>query len=77
MKESGEELLFTGSVDELTIKEFETILGVTFPKSYKEFIKEYGALSFCGDTYYGITPKGKDEKNPLRAFCYAKIQRAR
>ena len=62
IKSSGEEPLFTGAVDDSTIKEFEAILGVTFPKSYKEFIKKYGALSFCGDTYYGITGKGKDEK---------------
>lgn len=62
IKDSGEEPLFTGTVDDSTIKEFEAILGVPFPKSYKEFIKEYGALSFCGNTYYGITGKGKNEK---------------
>ncbi|MGD8164530.1 glucosaminidase domain-containing protein [Pantoea sp. FN0307] len=62
IKDSGEESLFTGVVDDSTIKKFEAILGVPFPKSYKEFIKEYGTLSFCGDTYYGITGKGKDEK---------------
>ncbi|AYH03392.1 SMI1/KNR4 family protein [Pectobacterium parmentieri] len=60
MKESGERIRFTGGVGEAEIKEFEALLGVFFPESYKLFLKKYGALSFCGDTYYGITQDGKE-----------------
>ncbi|PLY35955.1 cell wall assembly/cell proliferation coordinating protein [Pectobacterium carotovorum] len=60
MKASGERIRFTGGVGEEEIKEFEALLGVSFPESYKLFLKKYGALSFCGDTYYGITQDGRD-----------------
>jgi hypothetical protein len=61
IKSSGEESFITGGVSDAKIMEFESLLGVKFPESYKCFLKAYGALSFCGDTYYGITQKGKEE----------------
>ncbi|MGV7963982.1 SMI1/KNR4 family protein [Photorhabdus tasmaniensis] len=58
MISSGEEILSSGGVDIDTIREFESLLGVTFPESYKIFLQKYGTLSFGGDDYYGITKKG-------------------
>jgi len=73
MKLSGEDILSTGGVNDLKIKEFEKLIGLKFPDSYKYFLKKYGALSFCGDTYYGITQKGKDE-NQVPCVLYATIE---
>lgn len=70
IKSSGEELFFTGRASELEIKEFESLLGVIFPKSFKDFLRVYGTLSFCGDTYYGITQRGKDE-NQIPCILFA------
>lgn len=61
VRESEEELLSTGGADDFQIAEFESLLGIIFPQTYKAFLSKYGAMSFCGDTYYGITSKGKDE----------------
>ncbi|WP_110638550.1 SMI1/KNR4 family protein [Pseudomonas sp. CC120222-01a] len=58
MGASGEELASVGAVTEEKIEEFERALGLAFPLSYKCFLKKYGALSFAGDTYYGVTNSG-------------------
>ncbi|MFJ4068643.1 SMI1/KNR4 family protein [Pseudomonas sp. NPDC089996] len=58
--DSGEEPAFAGAFDDQMIGEFENALGLEFPLSYKLFLKKYGALSFAGDTYYGITRGGVD-----------------
>ncbi|MBC3949866.1 SMI1/KNR4 family protein [Pseudomonas folii] len=55
---SGEELISAGSADDSLILTFEKEMGVVFPLSYKLFLKRFGALSFAGDTYYGITKSG-------------------
>jgi hypothetical protein len=55
---SGEDAAFAGEASVQTINEFEKALGVKFPASYIKFVKKYGALSFAGDTYYGITKSG-------------------
>lgn len=57
---SGEDPAFTGGATDEVIIDFENALGVKFPSSYKEFLKKYGALSFVGDTYYGITKSSVD-----------------
>ncbi|WP_442109124.1 SMI1/KNR4 family protein [Pseudomonas sp. NUPR-001] len=57
---SGEDPAFSGGATDEVIREFEKALGVKFPESYVEFLKKYGALSFAGDTYYGITKGGVD-----------------
>lgn len=57
---SGEDPAFAGGATEEMIIDFEKSLGVKFPSSYREFLKKYGALSFAGDTYYGITKSGVD-----------------
>jgi hypothetical protein len=58
IKASGEEPAFSGPIGEQAIAEFERALGVTFPESYRLFLRKFGALSFAGDTYYGITKSG-------------------
>ncbi|MFJ4054301.1 SMI1/KNR4 family protein [Pseudomonas sp. NPDC089743] len=57
---SGEDPAFAGGASDDVIRDFESALGVNFPPSYILFLKKYGALSFAGDTYYGITKSGVD-----------------
>lgn len=57
MKASGDEPVCIGGFRDVDIKALEDGLGVKFPPSYKEFLRKFGALSFAGDTYYGITEK--------------------
>ena len=45
---------FVGRVSENIISDAEEILGINFPKSYKEFIKNYGAGNFGSEEIYGI-----------------------
>lgn len=47
-----------GPSTEYQIKEFEQILGVELPKSYRHFILEIGAGDFCGLEFYGIGLNG-------------------
>lgn len=37
---------------------FEKILGITFPETYKLFLREFGVLDFNGLEFYGITLNG-------------------
>jgi len=55
---SGEDPAFAGGASDDVIRNVEKALGVKFPPSYILFLKKYGALSFAGDTYYGITKTG-------------------
>ncbi|MDO7912721.1 SMI1/KNR4 family protein [Pseudomonas sp. 22-AL-CL-001] len=57
---SSDELACAGGADDSVISGFEKYLDVVFPESYKLFLRKYGALSFGGDTYYGITKGGVD-----------------
>ena len=55
---SGEGPAYAGGATDALIAEFENELGVSFPSSYKLFLKKFEALSFAGETYYGITKSG-------------------
>lgn len=55
---SGEDPAYAGGASDELICQFESALNVDFPESYKLFLKKYGALSFAGDTYYGVTKSG-------------------
>ena len=67
---SGEDPAFAGGAADDVIGDFERALGVEFPQSYKLFLKKYGALSFAGDTYYGITKSGVNSTSvPSVAFA--------
>jgi hypothetical protein len=55
---SGEDPAYAGGASDSMISEFEKELGVGFPNSYKLFLKKFGALSFAGETYYGVTKSG-------------------
>ncbi|HDS1130711.1 TPA: SMI1/KNR4 family protein [Stenotrophomonas maltophilia] len=67
---SGEDPAYAGEATDADIEDFEKALGVKFPASYKAFLKKYGALSFGGDTYYGITKGGVEATSvPNVAFA--------
>jgi hypothetical protein len=55
---SSDDPAYAGGASDTMIAEFEKKLGVSFPTSYRLFLKKFGALSFAGDTYYGITKSG-------------------
>jgi SMI1-KNR4 cell-wall len=44
-----------GPKGDVLIRHAETFLGVTFPPSYREFLKRWGALGFGPEEIYGIT----------------------
>ncbi len=46
---------FIGSRNKVLISHAEDTLGLVFPPSYYAFISRYGAGSFCGEEFYGIT----------------------
>ncbi|CAI3797800.1 hypothetical protein GLGCALEP_01918 [Pseudomonas sp. MM221] len=67
---SGEDPAFAGGATDTMVSDFEKALGVSFPLSYKLFLKKYGALSFGGDAYYGITKSGVEATSvPSVAFA--------
>ena len=47
---------FFGTVDEEKIKKAEDKLDITFPKEYREFLKEYGCGNIGPIEIYGIGP---------------------
>lgn len=49
-----EESDFIGEIDEKTIIEAENKLNVKFPKSYREFLKQYGLGDIFGEEIYGL-----------------------
>lgn len=60
MENTGEEFLFTGGVSDKYIIDAESRLGLEFPFDYKYFLRMYGALSFEGECFYGLTKFGLD-----------------
>lgn len=75
MKLSGDEPAFAGGASDEMIAVFEGSLGVKFPPSYRLFLKKFGALSFGGDTYYGITKSGLTAKAVPSVFFATKDAR--
>lgn len=70
MVSSGDDPASAGGCSDKDLKEFENALGVAFPESYKLFLKKFGALSFGGDTYYGITKSGLNaDEDPCVYFA--------
>jgi hypothetical protein len=45
---------FEGEKDEYLIKLAENMLGITFPESYKKFLKKLGCGDIAGEEFYGI-----------------------
>lgn len=74
---SGDEPACAGGADNGVISSFEKYLDVVFPESYKLFLKKYGALSFGGDTYYGITKNGLNATAAPSVAFVTKSARAR
>ena len=47
---------FIGEMPEEKIVEAEEMLGVVFPKSYRDFLRNYGCGGVDGEEFYGIGP---------------------
>jgi cell wall assembly regulator SMI1 len=46
-------------VSEARIAEAEAALGLTFPPTYRRFLKEWGQLHFCAAEYHGLDERGE------------------
>ena len=51
---SGTEALFYGSVEEGTVYKAETVLGVSFPPSYRSYLRYLGAAKMFGHDFDGL-----------------------
>lgn len=58
MTDSGESHYGSGPALDEDIINYESVLGVSFPESYKIFLRKYGTLTFNGESFYGISKKG-------------------
>ncbi|MES9684608.1 SMI1/KNR4 family protein [Gottfriedia acidiceleris] len=64
-----EEADFIGEIDEQTIIDAESNLKVKFPKSYREFLKNYGLGDIFGEEIYGL---GTEETGIPNMICITK-----
>ncbi|MFI5688587.1 SMI1/KNR4 family protein [Streptomyces sp. NPDC051636] len=53
-RENPDESIFAGGCSEAEIAEAERQLGVTFPESYKFFLRELGDCYVAGEEIYGV-----------------------
>ena len=56
--DSGEACFSGGPASEHVILAYEASLGISFPHSYKIFLRKYGTLMFNGLSFYGISKQG-------------------
>ncbi|HEY2495012.1 MAG TPA: SMI1/KNR4 family protein [Paenibacillus sp.] len=54
IEEYGEERDFFEGASEEDIRNAEEMLGLKFPQSYREFLKEYGSGGICGVEVLGV-----------------------
>lgn len=67
-KRSGSEVVISGSVSIEKIREAESLLGVEFSSSYKEYLSEYGAMEIDGRSFAGLTPNPVGDTGDVVAF---------
>jgi len=53
--DDGSEIEFSGPVDDAKIREAESALGVTFPPSYRDYLRRYGAMEVDGRSFGGLS----------------------
>lgn len=58
ISKSGEEARGSDAAADEKIRVYEQELKVQFPYTYKLFLEKYGALSFNGESFYGILKLG-------------------
>ncbi|AOR63388.1 SMI1/KNR4 family protein [Pectobacterium wasabiae] len=58
MVNSEESYYGSGPASEEDIINYESELRISFPESYKVFLRKYGTLTFNGESFYGISKKG-------------------
>jgi hypothetical protein len=54
VRENPDDSIFAGGCSDVEISEAERQLGVSFPESYKLFLRELGDCDIAGDEFYGI-----------------------
>ncbi|CAM2183462.1 antitoxin YobK [Burkholderia cepacia] len=53
---SESDIVISGSVSIEKVQEAESLLGVKFPSSYKEYLLGYGSMEIDGRSFAGLTP---------------------
>lgn len=67
---------FYGGVSDALIAQSENVLGLSFPPSYKEFLKKLGAGAIRGIELYGLIDDPEDDTNgPPDALWYTQTLR--
>lgn len=64
----GSDVVISGSVCIEKIQEAESLLGVEFPSSYKEYLLGYGAMEIDGRSFAGLTPNPVGDGGDVVAF---------
>jgi hypothetical protein len=54
VRRHSQQAKFSGPASAESIRIAETLLNVSFPVSYRAFLQEFGAGSFCGGEFYGV-----------------------
>lgn len=74
--EKNEELTnCIGGCSETLIKKAEERLNLSFPKSYREFLRKFGAMSFGAEEFYGIVREDFDNSRIPDAIWYTLMER--
>jgi antitoxin YobK len=59
--EHRDEGTFAGPADDATIERAEALLGLTFPPTYRRFLRHLGAGDIWGEEFYGIVDEELEE----------------
>lgn len=66
---------FVGNISDVNIGKAEEELGVSFPKSYKQFLRDFGAGNFGAEEIYGVLNGDFDNSGIPDAIWFTKKQR--
>lgn len=58
IKENLDDCIITGEISDKRIESAEKYLDLKFPKSYRQFLKEFGTAMIGSEQIYGIIPEG-------------------
>jgi len=75
MKQNKDECDFVGERSEILVEKAETTLGIRFSKTYRHFVKNYGAGNFGSQEVYGVTHGDFDNASVPNAIWYTLTER--
>jgi hypothetical protein len=75
IEKNEESINCIGGCSESLIKKAEERLKLSFPKSYREFLLKFGAMSFGAEEFYGIVRENFDNSRIPDAIWYTLMER--